>query len=418
MTARPPGPARRAWRRLRRHRAAALAGAAIALVAATALTARAVVHARDADTLAARHRQFLTLRDRAAAALAGGRLDEALDAWSRAALLDGADAGLNRLGGQITEAALREELDAPRRPRRPPHPSHPFDLVEGHRAAARVRRPRAEILFGLRDLAVGTEPPGAAVTFRATRHDGRPIDLVLYRLRGGPIDRPAMLREVVPGDLWVTATDPATGAFAERPYHLPRDLNPGTPPPPLLLHLRPRGGPAEGMVRVARAGRSRWGPTTPGLRPGAAGSFRPISPSTTSGSPPRPRRPRGHPRRVPRLARSDPALGPRAKARWRAALWPSGPDPARDDWPITDVSHDLAVEFAAEAGCRLPTEEELEYAARGPASHRAPDALPGAAPRPGPIGWRLPTPSAPCRVTASPPPAAAPSSTSSPMPAS
>ncbi|HWE39264.1 MAG TPA: bifunctional serine/threonine-protein kinase/formylglycine-generating enzyme family protein [Isosphaeraceae bacterium] len=377
VRARPPGPARRAWRRLRRHRVAALAAAALALVAATALTARAVVHARDVQDFASRRRQFQTLRDRAAAALAGGRLDEALDAWSRAALLDGADPGLNDLGGRITEAALREEVDAPEgEDARRVH--HIYAIWSKATAMpAGMRRPKAQILFGVRDLAVATDPPGAVVTFRATRRDGRPIDLVLYRLRAGSVDRPATLTEVVPGDLWVTATDPATGAFAERPYHLGRDLNPGESPPPLRLRLPPRGGPARGMVRVA-GGSFSMGADDSSTTAEGRKVFPPHSPA--------------HPvdvapfdldaREVTRgaflawLERTR-TLAPKARDRWLAALWPAGPDPAHDDWPMTDVPHDVAVEFAAATGCRLPTEEELEYAARGSTGRRVPEALAG-----------------------------------------
>jgi hypothetical protein len=51
----------------------------------------------------------------------------------------------------------------------------------------------------------------------------------------------------------------------------------------------------------------------------------------------------------------------------RRRVWPGrgAPEPGRLDWPVTLVTYAEACGYAAWRGCRLPTEEELEWAARG-----------------------------------------------------
>jgi len=63
---------------------------------------------------------------------------------------------------------------------------------------------------------------------------------------------------------------------------------------------------------------------------------------------------------------------------WRAKLWPKDLRPQQDrlDWPVTNVTFDQATEYAAWRGCRLPSEAELEWAARGSRERRVPDGLP------------------------------------------
>jgi formylglycine-generating enzyme required for sulfatase activity len=53
---------------------------------------------------------------------------------------------------------------------------------------------------------------------------------------------------------------------------------------------------------------------------------------------------------------------------WGRSIWPDTdgrPDPARLDWPVTRVTHEEAVEYAAWRGACLPDESQLEWAARG-----------------------------------------------------
>ena len=50
--------------------------------------------------------------------------------------------------------------------------------------------------------------------------------------------------------------------------------------------------------------------------------------------------------------------------------------PEWDGLPMVGVPYRLAVEFAAAGGCRLPSEEELEWAARGPSGRLAPEGAP------------------------------------------
>jgi formylglycine-generating enzyme required for sulfatase activity len=71
-------------------------------------------------------------------------------------------------------------------------------------------------------------------------------------------------------------------------------------------------------------------------------------------------------------------LRSRGELAQKAQDWPDEHPPAGErDYPVVNVTHDQAIEFAAWRGCRLPTEAELEFVARGASGRIVPPGFEG-----------------------------------------
>ena len=223
VEARPPGWARRTYRRVARHRIAVAIAGVMALIVVTALLVHSAIRWEHANR-AARNRQFAESRFYA------GRLDEA-DEFAAVAdnLVPGDPATTGLLARLRSERRdnLDDEIDR-------------GDLVRAWRDWRKLRpdNPAAARLFdrqtGLQPLRVVSELPDTRVTFHAQHPDGRPKQgPPLYALTAGPKQLPAedLTRTsrvdliVIPGTYWVTAFVEGTDAFVERPFEVRRDRN-------------------------------------------------------------------------------------------------------------------------------------------------------------------------------------------------
>ena len=168
----------------------------------------------------------------------------------------------------------------------------------------------------------------------------------MYALWVGPANTTVSLPEVVDGAYWVTAYQPSTGAFVEFPYRVPE-----SPIPPLVLHPRTTDELRAALVSVS------------------GGSFRMGSDERGAVEYP------SHNVEVAPFLLGDTEVTAEAFDRYLAEVQPfwgservgtgGRPDPAAAEKPVTGVTFDQAAEFAAWYGCRLPSEEELEWTARG-----------------------------------------------------
>ncbi len=208
--------------------------------------------------------------------------------------------------------------------------------------------------LGLLDLRIASDRQQTWVTFHTTRADGHPDDgPPLYQGWAGTSDQPATWSDIVDGSYWITAQT-QDGAFVEFLYTLPDD-----PIPPLVLHPRAQADVAVRLVALPSNSRAPL-PTT------AVGPFW-----------------LGHAEVTQRefasfLEAVAPAWGPERVQAIRLQIWPGtmAPAPEQNDYPVTRVTYGQAVEFAAWHGCRLPTEDELEWAARGETDRIRPEGAP------------------------------------------
>jgi serine/threonine-protein kinase len=362
VKARPIGPLRRAIRRLRKYRRLQVAaGVGLAVLLTLGLVWLVV------DQYAA------SLRRRAAQLLAAGQSIEASRVVAQAQALSGHHPDTARLVKNLTQVMVREAREAADETNVEQTREWFLRWVEVMERQPQADRPMSDTRWrfaqelGLLTLEVRSDRPGTWVTFHPTRADGRPKPVrPLYSLWIASPERAVSLPEVVDGVYWVSAYQPSTGAFVEFPYRIPLD-----PIPPLVLRPRTDAEVRTGLVAVR------------------GGSFL-MGSSETRGGPEYP----AHPARVEPfllgatevtaesfdqyLAAVEPFWGRTRTRELRQAIWPATgrPDAADRDSPVTNVSFEQAAEFAAWYGCRLPSEEELEWAARGAENRTSPDATP------------------------------------------
>ena len=197
--------------------------------------------------------------------------------------------------------------------------------------------------LGLLDLRIASDRQQTWVTFHTTRADGHPDDKPpLYQGWAGTSDQPATWPDIVDGSYWITAQTP-DGAFVEFLYTLPDD-----PIPPLVLH--PRTQANVGVRLVALPANSRAPLPTTAVQEFWLGQTEVTQKEFATF-----------------LEAVAPVWGPERVQAIRRQIWPGtmAPAPEQNDYPVTRVTYGQAVEFAAWHGCRLPTEDELEWATRG-----------------------------------------------------
>jgi eukaryotic-like serine/threonine-protein kinase len=357
VLARPPGRVRRAWRRVRRHRRALLAAVAVALVVATALLVRRISHQITAAGASEARREARSL-------LGDGRIEEAGELAIRAHDRDPSHPDSARLVEDVTFALLGELRDASayESPTRAWHALRVWRKL-GSQNTNVGKAILAEFQLQRLDILVR---PGALVAFHPLRPDGEPASgAPLYLRRSDPQSTSLTFEEVIPGPYWVTVSDPETGGFFERPFVVPRRTQPGTIPLDLSLRVPPSRN--QNLVRIA-GGTLQMGSDDPKLREAyprhavEVSAFEIDRTEVTSAQ-------------FEEFLGEHPRLDP-----IRRKLWGGGaPRDDRRDWPVTNVTYEEAMEFAAWRGCRLPTEAELEWVARGTVGRTAP---PNSAP-----GW-------------------------------
>jgi serine/threonine protein kinase/formylglycine-generating enzyme required for sulfatase activity len=370
--ARPLGWTRRTYRRLARHRVAiAVLGAAV-LIATTVLLVRLATSIEHAYR-AGKYRAHAEER------LREGRLDEADELTAVAESL---------MPGDPTTAELLARLRAERRENLDEEIDR-GDVVRAWRDWKKLRpaRPDAAEFFdrqvGIQPLRVVSELPGTRVSLHAVYPDGRPRDgAALFELTTGPLDASSedLARtfradvRIIPGAYWVTAIAPSGTAFVERPLEVRRSYGFN---PTIRLYPKTNQDASAGMVEIP-PGTLRMGSneTLPG-----EGMVRTAPPEFPEHDVPV----RGF--YLDRTEVTNRAflefLTRTGREGWGANIWPESggrPEPGKLDWPVTRVTYQEAVEFAAWRGCCLPDESQLEWAARGPTRLKTPTNVPADVP--------------------------------------
>lgn len=375
VRARPPGMGRKIGRALIRRRAELAVAAVLLTIASSFVVARRII--LDAEARRSRQRQDLAVKFRRSAEslLQFGEIDAAWRDYDRAKQLAPNDPALNPLGLKITQRLLADlqesnEMDDPIRSR------HLYRLWREAQSGPPNRIRMIRTAFGILDLEVVSEPSGARVVFRATHRDGRPKDVVVYETVAGSPGKPAILPEFVPGYYWITAYAP-DGGFAERSCRFGDLSRLQGNRPRLMVFPKKRGVRLPGMVRVP-GGSFRMGLDRDAKLPDGATVPYDSTPEHLVQVPTFDLDETETTRGAFRLwfEKTD-ALNSIQKEGFRKALnFDRLLRPEFDDLPMTGLPYRLAVEYAAEAGCRLPTEEELEWAGRGPDGRLLPPNVP------------------------------------------
>lgn len=378
VRARPPGRARRTYRRLYRHRLAISIVGVTMLIGFTALLVRWVI-SREHAHRAVGYRQLAEDR------FSAGRFDEADELAAVAQSLVPGDPKTAELLARLRSerfAALADEIDR-------------GDVARAWRDWRKLKPevggPYAEQVFdariGLQPLRVVSELPGTRVIFHAQHPDGRPVEGVpLYVLYAGPLVDPSEdLKQtgradvrIIPGDYWVTASVDGADNFVERPFTVRRNRSPRSYSHTLRLYPKTNRDASAGMVEIP-AGTLKMGSNE--LLPGD-GLVRDAPPEYPE-----------HDVSVRGFYLDRTEVTNRAffeflvatgREAWGRTIWPGHdgrPDPAQLDWPVTNLTHPEAVEFAAWRGCCLPDESQLEWAARGPTGLERPKDVPRDSPQ-------------------------------------
>jgi serine/threonine-protein kinase len=359
--ARPLGRARKVLRAAARHRVALSFLGVLLLLAATAWLVRLGITVEHAHR--ARVSRQLAEKRRLA-----GRLDEADELVAAAEVLvpeTPETANLRELLRKERREGLLDEIDR-------------GDVVRAWRDWKKLRPSREPdgYLFdrkiGLQPVQVISDAPATRVTFHAVKPDGHPVQgLPLYERDLGSEASPSAESNhrrdgpmmIIPGAYWVTASVGDCSAFVERPFEVKRNLQGAGPSQSLRLYPDTTAQAAAGMVEIT-GGHLKMGSNEALVGEGKTKLALPEYPE--------------HDVTVPGFYLDPTEVTNRAfweflkqtgREEWGKAIWPNSggrPDVAHLDWPVTRVTYEEAVEFAAWRGCTLPEEAQLEWAARGP----------------------------------------------------
>jgi eukaryotic-like serine/threonine-protein kinase len=363
VLARPSGRWRRGLRWLSRHRGLTSAAAAVALVGLTVIlvqlvfSLRAVAQRREAQASA------LADLERAQSLIEAGRIDEATEWVIRAHERDPENSALQPAVTELTRAAF----ESPERVMRGEvtHAWQSYRLWLDLVKPGPPLRARFAHALGLRKLAVTADRAPVRITLRAVGPDGRTLGAdPLYEAMIETPNEDRILDDVVLGTYWVTATGRDPEEFVERPFV----MMPGQVGLAYRLRLFPRTQreAAEGLAFIP-GGSFRMGDDAspaeaeyPSHEVSVADVY--LAPREVTNA---------------EFAGFLNALEKVSKERAstiRRRIWPGthAPPPDQPEWPVTFLTYDEAVEYAAWRGCRLPTEEETEWVARGKEGRRRP----------------------------------------------
>ena len=375
VLARPPSVWRKAARQAIRRRFELVVSGLILTIVLAFFATRTIIQIGESRRQEDRRVKVAQLARNADVLLKQGEFEAAFREWDRAKQLDPDDPWLRPLGGSITNRLLEDRLDS----------NEVDDAAKSLRVYKLWKAARGEdpsrlrpmaMFYGIGDLSVASEPPGARVTFRAMSRDGRPKNIVLNEIIAGSRRDPAILHEFIPGSYWVTAYG-VDGGFSERTFRFGDGSNQQGRPSILFLRTKKRGELGAGMVRV-EGGLLRMGLDRPAKDFEGKVIDLSISPA--------------HPVLVKTFDLDQTEVRRGEFRRWyeRTELIDSSQKkglrsllnfddilrPEFDDYPMVRLPYRLALEFAAEEGFRLPAEEELEWAARGSVGRLKPDGLP------------------------------------------
>ena len=233
--------------------------------------------------------------------------------------------------------------------------------------AASARRNFAGDLY-LATIRVGSDQPDTWVTFHPTTRDGQPKqEAPIHALWAGTTEIPTVLPEVIEGVYWVTAYQPATGAFVEFPYEVPH--NACLEPASLILHPRTHAQ-ASHLVTKVEGGSFMMGMNKMTASEGPAHQAQVATFYLGTGEVTQQAfddfLSEVSRTQNPLTFRSSRDAEPLSINQYRRKLWPETghPGPDQGQFPWTQMSFAAATQFAAWYGCRLPSETELEYTAR------------------------------------------------------
>ncbi|GAC1333384.1 MAG: hypothetical protein NVSMB14_00170 [Isosphaeraceae bacterium] len=375
VLARPPSIWRKAGREAVRRRYELMSAGVVLTIACAVFSAVAIIKIAESRRLEERRVKAERLQRNAEVLLNLDELEAAYNDWDRAKQLEPNNSRLRFLGATITTRLLEKSLnsnemdDAVKT-------IHLYNLWKDAQGGNVARRRYMALFYGIGDMPVASEPPGAHVTFRAMSRDGRPKNLVLKEIVAGSRADPAILHEFIPGYYWVTAYG-VDGGFSERTFRFGDLSSPNGRATTLTMTTRKRASLRAGMVRV-EGGLLRMGVDRDPYK--FVGQ-----PVDLTSSPVHPVQVQSFDLDQTEVSRSrfrewydrTEAINPTHKAAWRTLLkFDEILRPEFDDWPMTGLPYRLAVEFAAEEGLRLPAEEELEWAARGSTGRLLPEGLP------------------------------------------
>jgi eukaryotic-like serine/threonine-protein kinase len=362
VKARPPGPIRRAWRWLLGQKALMLA-----LGLATALLVAVGLFLLGNQINRARARADYALAEQ----LAGrGQLVEAYTAFDRGLQRSPDEPEATRIRVIMAKALRIKVLELAE-----DDEVEPIEEILGlYRKVTGVASRFSDPLIGrlgLRSLELAADTPDATLRVYPIRPDGRPrLNRLLYQ---GTVVEPGskfILSDLIPGRYWVTATAPDGVAFDERPINIP-PMGTTIRGRSMQVTLSPRRNAQARMVRIA-GGEFWMGRNLVSSPDGGPLKVGPEMPAAEAVVP-------AFDLDATEVTNAQFAEFLKAADHqvWASEIWKNGGvyKNGEADWPVTNVVYEQALAYAAWRGCRLPTEHELEFVARGGQGRTVPPGL-------------------------------------------
>ncbi len=354
VKARPPGPWRRTWITIKRHRVAALALASLLGVALAVITVLRLVQSLTAQ-------RAEDLREQAATQLERDQLEDAVRLATLAEALAPDHPDTIELLSSVSESLMtRLEEDAWVDSTRTAW--HWYQLWLGLKPRRQTERMEFVSAHGFKQLVLYTDRPHASAAFRPLLPNGAPVSgPPLFTVSLPRVGQPINTDWIIPGRYWISVTCPS-GAFIERPILINRSPSIARYEQ-LQLHPRTNAELGDQMIRIPvpeprtrKQKAQRW--------PTRLAPFYLDRTEVTNRS------------FLEFLEATDNLV-------LAASIWPDSENRPREkdmDKPVTNISINLAHHYAAWRGCRLPTDAELAYVAKLGLGNAATGPEPGSSP--------------------------------------